>query len=130
MTEKYLAPMALGITCHKTVSRDSYEVTLVHQSLGSGHLLAYGWLTPHSPISTLGRVWLTLLAGNVRAPFMAPFMPRPIPSSVLLPISCYWGQTDLQRLILSSQVPSMVISPLILSTKSAFQVSLGHETFF
>lgn len=104
--------MALGITCHKAVSKDSYEMTLVHQSLGSGHLLAYGWLTPRSPIITLGRVWLALLAGNVRAPFMAPFMPWHIPSSVLLPISCYWSWTDLQRLILSSRASSMVISPL------------------
>lgn len=69
---------------------------------------------PGGPISALGRVWLALLAGNVRAPFTAPFMPRPILSSVLLPISCYWGRTDLQRLIFSSQAPSVVISPLIL----------------
>lgn len=97
--------------------------------MGSGPLLGSG-----RPIGALGWACLASLTGNGKALFMAPFYASThslfcLLSHLLLLES---GQTSRDSfLVLSSQVLSVVISPLLLLHKDrAFQMSLGNETLF
>lgn len=86
------------------------------------------WAAPvagSGPFRALGGAWLASLAGNGKALFTAaastpPSVPQPAPPSVLSPLSPLpsFGSEPTSRdsyFTLISQVPSVVISPLILS---------------